>query len=528
MYTAHVLSIHAHTLSRDDSPLDRNPGRTGCGSGLLIFSQSEWTRAWNTRVYSTDSSLSNWEMTHADWPNEVVGRTGRVSERRRFISGGPGARESALAASRWFWTITNGLSRELTTKIRKLALLLILPFEEVPTGWLETCRWNVSGVGRWTRRENILVLEARAWMKWSAYVKVSTEQNAANSFLVTTWLWCGLSVVGDRVSLHSSSSFAAQLPTILARDMVIVSRWIISDAPSRLQEQHQPQVQVVHPTDEPAQSGACLARACEYSASNGTNQREFVLSQKETLCRRRCRTLRVDTGMMRTLEANRPSPERALIARERSERNHARLSSLEKDMRRIQAQEAASDATTQSETETIPRRQRDLSRRSRSTATIVGVPQCDRRSSQWVEPLTTWSSRPSDSGELRYILPEVRELVGTPRRKNRDRRRNRCRNVHLDGKRTHVKKPDELRAFACCSDRQAPIVRQAWCPRVAKNLEKPPGLAAPLTRTLDETLGACSVVRDRAQIGGAKPACYGTVGDDVAPFLTRGQESSSV
>ena len=39
-------------------------------------------------------------MTHADWPQEVVGRTRRVSERRRLISGGPGARESALAASR--------------------------------------------------------------------------------------------------------------------------------------------------------------------------------------------------------------------------------------------------------------------------------------------------------------------------------------------------------------------------------------------------------------------------------------------
>ena len=39
-------------------------------------------------------------MTHADWPKEVVGRTGRVSERRRFISSGLGASESALAASR--------------------------------------------------------------------------------------------------------------------------------------------------------------------------------------------------------------------------------------------------------------------------------------------------------------------------------------------------------------------------------------------------------------------------------------------
>ena len=43
--------------------------------------------------------------------------------------------------------------------------------------------------------------------------------------------------------------------------------------------------------------------------------------------------------------------------------------------------------------------------------------------------------------------------------------------------------------------------RAAWCPQVAKNLEKPPGLAPPLTWTLEETLGACSVVRDRVQIG---------------------------
>ena len=50
----------------------------------------------------------------------------------------------------------------------------------------------------------------------------------------------------------------------LARDMVIVSRWIMSemntsDAPSRLQEQHQPQDQVMYATDEQAQSGACIA-----------------------------------------------------------------------------------------------------------------------------------------------------------------------------------------------------------------------------------------------------------------------------
>ena len=71
--------------------------------GLLIFAQSDWTRAWKTRVFSTDSSHSG-EMTPAYWPELVVGRTGRMSERPRVISGGPGARESALAPSRVVWT----------------------------------------------------------------------------------------------------------------------------------------------------------------------------------------------------------------------------------------------------------------------------------------------------------------------------------------------------------------------------------------------------------------------------------------
>ena len=64
---------------------------------------------------------------------------------------------------------------------------------------------------------------------------------------------------------------------------------------------------------------------------------------------------------MGTLEANRPSQERALIARERLERSHARLCSWEKDMRQVRTQEADSDATTENEAETIPRRQKTLS-----------------------------------------------------------------------------------------------------------------------------------------------------------------------
>ena len=93
---------------------------------FLIFAQSEWTRSWNTRVYSTNSSLSVWGMTHADWPKEVIGRTGRVSERRRFITGGPCARESPLAASRVVLDDDLGIVEGLTTKMRKSASILIL------------------------------------------------------------------------------------------------------------------------------------------------------------------------------------------------------------------------------------------------------------------------------------------------------------------------------------------------------------------------------------------------------------------
>ena len=133
----------------------------------------------------------------------------------------------------------------------------------------------------------------------------------------------------------------------------------------------------MHPTDVPAQSGACLARACECDASNETKQRACSMSKRNTVPPALPYST-LDTWTMCTLEANRPSPKQALIARERSERNHARLSCLEKDMRRIQTQEAASDATTENETNN-PSTPKEISRRSRLTATIVGVPQCDRR-----------------------------------------------------------------------------------------------------------------------------------------------------
>ena len=104
-------------------------------------------------------------MTHADWQKEVVGRTGRVSERRRFISFGPGAREGALAASRMVFDDDQWIVEGADDEDEEIGFNVDPSFEEVPSGWLERCRWTVSGFGRWTRREDILILEARAWMK---------------------------------------------------------------------------------------------------------------------------------------------------------------------------------------------------------------------------------------------------------------------------------------------------------------------------------------------------------------------------
>ena len=111
---------------------------------LLIFSQSEWTRTWNTRVFSTDSSLSGWRMTNADWPKEVAGRTGRVSERRRFISNGPGARKSALAASRVVLDDDQWIVEGADDEDEEASFNIDPSSEEVPSGWLEPSRVKIS------------------------------------------------------------------------------------------------------------------------------------------------------------------------------------------------------------------------------------------------------------------------------------------------------------------------------------------------------------------------------------------------
>ena len=98
--------------------------------------------------------------------------------------------------------------------------------------------------------------------------------------------------------------------------------------------------QVMHATGEQAHFGACLARACGYDALNETKQRACSMSKRNTVPP----ALPYSTSGYRDdgyAGGKQGLSERALIAREGSERNHAGLSSSEKDMRRIQTQEAA-------------------------------------------------------------------------------------------------------------------------------------------------------------------------------------------
>ena len=150
--------------------------------------------------------------------------------------------------------------------------------------------------------------------------------------------------------------------------------------------------------------------------------------RKVTLDRRLCRTLQMDTVAKCPLETGELSQKRTLVPKKRLERKRTRLTVLEKDIR----QEVASDDTTESETEVAPRRQNTFTDKSRDTATAAGKPCVGRRGNQCDESPTTWKGRTSDPSGLRCISGEVRKMGGTPRKRCRDQRRNRRRNVHLD------------------------------------------------------------------------------------------------
>ena len=76
-----------------------------------------------------------------------MGRTGRVSERRRFISGGPGARR-ALAASRVVLDDDQWMVEGADDEDEETGFHIDPSFVEVSTVWPDGCRFSVSGFGK--------------------------------------------------------------------------------------------------------------------------------------------------------------------------------------------------------------------------------------------------------------------------------------------------------------------------------------------------------------------------------------------
>ena len=97
-------------------------------------------------------------------------------------------------------------------------------------------------------------------------------------------------------------------------------------------------------------------------------------------------------------------------------------------MRRVQEQEAPSDATTENETETVPRRQRILSDEAARRRQLLAA----RMSSEAAANGMNLPQLGAVGPQTRPIL-KFRNWVNQRKDGVRDRRRNRRRNVRLDG-----------------------------------------------------------------------------------------------
>ena len=110
------------------------------------------------------------------------------------------------------------------------------------------------------------------------------------------------------------------------------------------------------------------------------------------------------------LETGELSQKRALVPKKRLERNRTRLSVLEKDIR----QEVASDATTESETEVVPRRQNTLTDKAALRRRLRANRMSNDASTSGMSLPQHGNSRTSDPTECNP--GEVRGVGGAPRK----------------------------------------------------------------------------------------------------------------
>ena len=100
----------------------------------------------------------------------------------------------------WFWTMINGLSRELVTKMRKPASIFVLLLLEIPSGWLERCRWNVS------------CLVVGPGVKISSFCKQERGRNVWSACIYGTK--CRQLVLGDNMALVLTLSVSLEVATL--------------------------------------------------------------------------------------------------------------------------------------------------------------------------------------------------------------------------------------------------------------------------------------------------------------------------
>ena len=135
--------------------------------GILFMLVQDWSRPWNRLVSSSDASLVGFGVCQAWWPKEKVAEQGRRLERSRFRRVGPhSARESALQAAGFArsnggrWTLPSSGAKAIEGRLD-----VNDGFHEIPAAGLRRELWNPVLHGRWSFKEDILVLEARAVLK---------------------------------------------------------------------------------------------------------------------------------------------------------------------------------------------------------------------------------------------------------------------------------------------------------------------------------------------------------------------------
>ncbi|CAE7224534.1 unnamed protein product [Symbiodinium sp. CCMP2592] len=138
-------------------------------AGLMPFLISDWSRAWNDKVFISDASEEGFGICSATWPVDEVRKAGALKERLRFRrSGGHNARESALTAAGFVRDEISGAWRasELSAEeyLDSSGWEINQDFPEI-SGALLARDWETVQAGEWARAEHIVHLEARALVK---------------------------------------------------------------------------------------------------------------------------------------------------------------------------------------------------------------------------------------------------------------------------------------------------------------------------------------------------------------------------